>query len=146
MSFKNNYVRLLEQLLKHLKIAKLAYLRAADVANLTEDKRHFNQEARLRNHFFQKVLSQLQKENIGLEDLVIRNFNFDQLLISSISNHKPGVIENCIEADTHLIALYEKVIVLPIEGASFGDQLEKIKSAIAYCNDRLPAFHLINEH
>lgn len=146
MSIKNNYIGLLEQLLKHLKNAKLAYFRAADIANHTEDKRRYNQEARLRNHFFQTVLSQLQKENIGLEDLVIRNFNFDQLLISSLSNRKVGVIEKCIEADTHLTSLYQKVLSLPLADDSLKDQMGKIKSAIAHCNDRISTSHLINEH
>ena len=146
MSFKSNYIGLLEQLLKHLKNAKLAYLRAADVANHTEDKRRFNQEVRLRNHFFQTVLGQLQSENIGLDDLVIRNFNFDQLLISSISNRKVGVLEKCIEADSHLNTLYQKILALPTQEAFFRDQMEKIKAAIAHCHDRLQAFHLVKEH
>ena len=146
MSLKINYISLLEQLLMHLKNAKLVYLRAADVANHTEDKRRFNQEARLRNHFFQTVLSQLQRENIGLDDLVIRNFNFDQLLISSLNNRKSGVIEKCIEADSYLITLYQKVIALPIKDSVFTDQMEKINFAIAHCKDRLPVSHLVKEH
>jgi len=76
VSLKSTYIALLEQVLVHLKNAKLAYLRAADIANQTEDKRYYNQQALLRNRFFQTILSQLQRENITLDDLVIRNFNF----------------------------------------------------------------------
>ena len=131
MSVKNKYISVLEQLLIHLKNAKLEYLRAADVASQTEDKRYFNQQALLRNRFFHDVLSQLQNENINLEDLVVRNFNFDQLLISSIKGLKNSAYEKCLEADNHLKELYQKTMLLPIDSSLFEKQFERIESAIA---------------
>ena len=132
VSIKNKYISYLEQLLIHLKNAKLEYLRAADVASKTEDKRYFNQQALLRNRFFHEVLSQLQNENINLEDLILRDFNFDQLLISSIKGLKNSAYEKCLEADTHLKKLYQNIMLLPLEISIFEKQFESIGSAIAY--------------
>ena len=132
VSIKNKYISYLEQRLIHLKNAKLEYLRAADVASKTEDKRYFNQQALLRNRFFHEVLSQLQNENINLEDLILRDFNFDQLLISSIKGLKNSAYEKCLEADTHLKKLYQNIMLLPLEISIFEKQFESIGSAIAY--------------
>ena len=132
VSIKNKYISYLEQLLIHLKNAKLEYLRAADVASKTEDKRYFNQQALLRNRFFHEVLSQLQNENINLEDLILRDFKFDQLLISSIKGLKNSAYEKCLEADTHLKKLYQNIMLLPLEISIFEKQFERIGSAIAY--------------
>jgi len=143
VSVKSDYLGLLEQLLTHLKNAKLAYLRAADVANQTQDKRYFNQQALLRNRFFQITLGQLQNENMSLDDLVIRNFNFDQLLISSIDNRKATALEKCMEADSHLTVLLEKILALPLDGTPFEEQLQKIEGALANCNALLPSFQVV---
>tara|TARA_S200000501_G_scaffold377534_1_gene436290 strand:- start:2203 stop:2643 length:441 start_codon:yes stop_codon:yes gene_type:complete len=132
MSVKNKYISFLEQLLIHLKNAKLEYLRAGDVASRIEDKRYFNQQALLRNRFFHEVLSQLQNENINLKDLVVRNFNFDQLLISSIRGLKNSASEKCLEADSHLKELYQNIMLLPLDSSLFEKQFERIESAIAY--------------
>ena len=84
MSKSNNHIALMEKLLTHLKNTKLHYLKAADHANRSERKRFFNQQAMLRNRFFQEILSELQNLGIEFDDLIISRFNFDQLLISSI--------------------------------------------------------------
>jgi len=146
VSLKSTYIALLEQVLVHLKNAKLAYLRAADIANQTEDKRYYNQQALLRNRFFQTILSQLQRENITLDDLVIRNFNFDQLLISSLHKLKAGAIEKCLEADTHLQELYEKIVALPMEQDPFVGQLDTIQDAIDHSQSVLPTYQLTQKN
>ena len=44
MGKQNQYIAQLEKLLTHLKNAKLIYLKAADEANASEEKRFFNQD------------------------------------------------------------------------------------------------------
>ena len=57
MGKQNLYIAQLEKLLTHLKNGKLGYLKAADHANTSEEKRYFNQEALIRNRYFQEALS-----------------------------------------------------------------------------------------
>ena len=100
----------MEKLLTHLKNAKLEYLKAADHANHSERKRFFNQQAMLRNRFFQEILSELQNLGIEFDDLIISRFNFDQLLISSIDTLKLPAVEKCLEADKVLLEHYETLL------------------------------------
>ena len=72
-------VALLEKLLTRLKNTKLEYLKAADHANDPGKKRFFNQQAMLRNRFFQEILSELQNQGMNYDDLIISRLNFDQL-------------------------------------------------------------------
>jgi hypothetical protein len=88
MSKRNQHIATLEKLLTHLRNAKLEYLKAADRALVSEDKRYFNQQAMIRNRFFQEILSELQSPWTSYDDLVVSRFNFDQLLISSIDHLK----------------------------------------------------------
>ena len=93
MGKQNQYIAQLEKLLTHLKNAKLSYLKAADNANTSEEKRYFNQEALLRNRFFQEVLSEIQSLGMSYDDLVLGGFNFNQLLISSVNILKASALE-----------------------------------------------------
>ena len=144
--FKNKYISFLEQLLINLKNAKLEYLRAGDVASQIEDKRYFNQQALLRNRFFHEVLSQLQNENINLKDLVDSNFNFDQLLISSIKGLKNSAYEKCLETDTHLKGLYQKIMLLPLDSSLFEKQFKRIESAIAHHETLHTSFNFASDN
>jgi len=110
MSKSNNNLALMEKLLTHLKNAKLEYLKAADQANRSERKRFFNQQAMLRNRFFQEILSELQNLGIEFDDLIISRFNFDQLLISSIDTLKLSAVEKCLEADKVLLEYYKTLL------------------------------------
>ena len=110
MSKSNSNIALMEKLLTHLKNAKLEYLKAADHANHSERKRFFNQQAMLRNRFFQEILSELQNLGIEFDDLIISRFNFDQLLISSIDTLKLPAVEKCLEADKVLLEHYETLL------------------------------------
>ena len=110
MSKSNNNLALMEKLLTHLKNAKLEYLKAADQANRSERKRFFNQQAMLRNRFFQEILSELQNLGIEFDDLIINRFNFDQLLISSIDTLKLSAVEKCLEADKVLLEYYKTLL------------------------------------
>ena len=122
------------------------YLRAGDVASQIEDKRYFNQQALLRNRFFHEVLSQLQNENINLKDLVDSNFNFDQLLISSIKGLKNSAYEKCLETDTHLKGLYQNIMLLPLDSSLFEKQFERIESAIAHHETLHTSFNFASDN
>ena len=56
MGKQNLYIAQLEKLLTHLKNGKLGYLKAADHANTSEEKRYFNQEALLEIDIFKRLL------------------------------------------------------------------------------------------
>ena len=105
MSKKSQHIALMEKLLMHLKNAKLEYLKASDHVNYSEEKRFFNQQALIRNRFFQDVLSELQALGVTFDDLIISRFNFDQLLVSTIDTLKAIAVEKCLEADKVLFKL-----------------------------------------
>ena len=110
MGKQNQYIAQLEKLLTHLKNAKLSYLKAADEANASEEKRFLNQEALLRNRFFQEVLSEIQTLGMSYDDLVIGGFNFNQLLISSVDILKNSTLDKCLQSDSILLEIYSKII------------------------------------
>lgn len=119
MSKSNSNIALMEKLLTHLKNAKLEYLKAADHANHSEKKRFFNQQAMLRNRFFQEILSELQNLGIEFDDLIVSRFNFDQLLISSIDTLKLPAVEKCLEADKILLEFYKTLLEDSFEKEKF---------------------------
>ncbi|MEK9740360.1 MAG: hypothetical protein VW262_04165 [Flavobacteriaceae bacterium] len=132
MTKKNQYIGRLEGLLTHLKNTKLEYLKAADQLNNSEHKRHLNQQAILRNRFFQEILKELHRLGMTLDNLVISRFNFDQLLISSIDILQVSAIEKCIQSDAYLLEKYNEIQV-EFESVSEIDLFsacEKIKDAI----------------
>jgi len=112
MSKKSQHIALMEKLLMHLKNTKLEYLKASDHVNYSEEKRFFNQQALIRNRFFQDVLSELQALGVIFDDLIISRFNFDQLLVSTIDTLKATAVEKCLEADNVLYKLYKEFIDL----------------------------------
>ena len=112
MGKQNLYIAQLEKLLTHLKNGKLGYLKAADHANTSEEKRYFNQEALIRNRYFQEALSEIQNLGMSYDDLVVGGFNFNQLLISSIDTLKATALEKCIEADKMLVEIYQSILAL----------------------------------
>ncbi len=130
MSKSNSNIALMEKLLTHLKNAKLEYLKAADHANHSERKRFFNQQAMLRNRFFQEILSELQNLGIGFDDLIISRFKFDQLLISSIDTLKQSAVEKCLEADKVLLEYYKTLLEDSFENEKFNQHKSCIEVAL----------------
>tara|TARA_B100001057_G_scaffold101157_1_gene98245 strand:+ start:9 stop:287 length:279 start_codon:yes stop_codon:yes gene_type:complete len=88
MARRNRHIAIIEKVLTHLKYSKLAYLKASDNVNFSEEKRFFNKQALIRNQIFQQVLIELQMLDVNFDDLIISKFNFDQLLVSSIDTFK----------------------------------------------------------
>ena len=130
MGKQNQYIAQLEKLLTHLKNAKLIYLKAADEANASEEKRFFNQEALLRNRFFQEVLSEIQTLGMSYDDLVIGGFNFNQLLISSVDILKNSTLDKCLQSDSILLEIYSKIIPFTEDTSKFDRHVDGIKKAI----------------
>ncbi len=131
MSKRGQRIALMEKLLTHLKNSKLEYLKAADQANASEEKRFFNKQALLRNRFFQEVLSELQTLGLTYDDLIISRFNFDQLLISSIDTLKATALEKCLQADQMLIALYGEFFESLNENEKFLLHVETLETAVS---------------
>jgi len=129
MAKENLYIAKLEKLMLHLKNAKLSYLKASDQANSSEKKRFFNHQATERNRIFQDILSKLQTLDADFSIQSIRNFNFDQLIISSIKTLKASALQKCLEADKALIAIYNEIEALGIE-ENFAAHIAKIELAI----------------
>ena len=134
MGKQNQYIAQLEKLLTHLKNAKLTYLKAADEANASEEKRFFNQEALLRNRFFQEVLSEIQTLGMSYDDLVIGGFNFNQLLISSIDLLKKSALDKCAQSDKTLLEMYSKILPFMLDTSKFDRHIYGIKKAIDKSN------------
>ena len=134
MGKQNQYIAQLEKLLTHLKNAKLTYLKAADEANASEKKRYFNQEALLRNRFFQEVLTEIQTLGMSYDDLVIGGFNFNQLLISSIDLLKKSALDKCAQSDKTLLEIYSKILPFMLETSKFDRHIDGIKKAIDESN------------
>jgi|TARA_B110000285_G_scaffold235595_1_gene318441 hypothetical protein len=130
MGKQNQYIAQLEKLLTHLKNAKLSYLKAADNANTSEEKRYFNQEALLRNRFFQEVLSEIQSLGMSYDDLVLGGFNFNQLLISSVNILKASALEKCIHSDEILLEIYLKVTGFEIDTSKFDRHIQGIEKTL----------------
>jgi hypothetical protein len=128
MGKQNLYIAQLEKLLTHLKNGKLGYLKAADHANTSEEKRYFNQEALIRNRYFQEALSEIQNLGMSYDDLVVGGFNFNQLLISSIDTSKATALEKCIEADKMLVEIYQSILALNQE-TKFESNLNRLTQA-----------------
>lgn len=128
MGKQNLYIAQLEKLLTHLKNGKLGYLKAADHANTSEEKRYFNQEALIRNRYFQEALSEIQNLGMSYDDLVVGGFNFNQLLISSIDTLKATALKKCIEADKMLVEIYQSILALNQE-TKFESNLNRLTQA-----------------
>ena len=137
MGKQNQYIAQLEKLLTHLKNAKLIYLKAADEANASEKKRFFNQEALLRNRFFQEVLTEIQTLGMSYDDLVIGGFNFNQLLISSTDLLKKSALDKCAQSDKTLLEIYSKILPFMLDTSKFDRHIDGIKKAL---NERNSSF------
>lgn len=130
MSKKSQHIAMMEKLLTHLKNSKLEYLKAADHANASEEKRFFNKQALLRNRFFQEVFSELQTLGFTHDDLVISRFNFDQLLISSIDTLKATALEKCLQADKMLLELYAEFFEFQESKEKFLLHVDSLETAV----------------
>lgn len=98
------------EILQQLNVAKLEYMKAADLQLDAQKKRYLNQQGMLRNRFFQEVMAYLRSHDISTETFVLRNINFNQRMITALNGRANDQTNKCIEADNILLSNYEKLI------------------------------------
>lgn len=98
------------EILQQLNVAKLEYLKAADLQLDAQKKRYLNQQGMLRNRFFQELMAYLRSHDISTETFVLRNINFNQRMITALNGRANDQTNKCIEADNMLLSNYEKLI------------------------------------
>ena len=98
------------EILQQLNVAKLEYMKAADLQLDAQKKRYLNQQGILRNRFFQELIAYLRSHDISTETFVLRNINFNQRMITALNGRANDQTNKCIEADNMLLSNYEKLI------------------------------------
>lgn len=98
------------EILQQLNVAKLEYMKAADLQMDAQKKRYLNQQGMLRNRFFQELMAYLRSHDISTETFVLRNINFNQRMITALNGRANDQTNKCIEADNMLLSNYEKLI------------------------------------
>lgn len=98
------------EILQQLNVAKLEYMKAADLQLDAQKKRYLNQQGMLRNRFLQEVMAYLRSHDISTETFVLRNINFNQRMITALNGRANDQTDKCIEADNMLLSNYEKLI------------------------------------
>ena len=98
------------EILQQLNVAKLEYMKAADLQLDAQKKRYLNQQGMLRNRFFQELMAYLRSHDISTETYVLRNINFNQRMITALNGRANDQTNKCIEADNILLSNYEKLI------------------------------------
>lgn len=98
------------EILQQLNVAKLEYMKAADLQLDAQKKRYLNQQGMLRNRFFQELMAYLRSHDISTETFVLRNINFNQRMITALNGRANDQTNKCIEADNILLSNYEKLI------------------------------------
>jgi hypothetical protein len=98
------------EILQQLNVAKLEYMKAADLQLDAQKKRYLNQQGMLRNRFFQELIAYLRSHDISTETFVLRNINFNQRMITALNGRANDQTNKCIEADNMLLTNYEKLI------------------------------------
>ena len=98
------------EILQQLNVAKLEYMKAADLQLDAQKKRYLNQQGMLRNRFFQELIAYLRSQDISTETFVLRNINFNQRMITALNGRANDQTNKCIEADNMLLSNYEKLI------------------------------------
>ena len=98
------------EILQQLNVAKLEYMKAADLQLDAQKKRYLNQQGMLRNRFFQELMAYLRSHDISTETFVLRNINFNQRIITALNGRANDQTNKCIEADNMLLSNYEKLI------------------------------------
>ena len=98
------------EILQQLNVAKLEYMKAADLQLDAQKKRYLNQQGMLRNRFFQELMAYLRSHDIFTETFVLRNINFNQRMITALNGRANDQTNKCIEADNMLLSNYEKLI------------------------------------
>ena len=68
--------------------------------------------------------------NVEVENLVINQLNFDQIVISSIGKTKHNHLSKCVEYDRKLISLYEEALEIQPENDTLKDQRDKISKVV----------------
>jgi hypothetical protein len=98
------------QILQQLNVAKLDYLKAADLQLDSEKKRFLNQQGLLRNRFFQELMSFLRSHDIATDNFMLRNTDFNQRIITTLNGKANDQILKCAEADRSLMEAYHELI------------------------------------
>lgn len=98
------------EILQQLNVAKLEYMKAADLQLDAQKKRYLNQQGMLRNRFSQELMAYLRSHDISTETFVLRNINFNQRMITALNGRANDQTNKCIEADNMLLSNYEKLI------------------------------------
>ncbi len=98
------------EILQQLNVAKLEYMKAADLQLDAQKKRYLNQQGMLRNRFFQELMAYFRSHDISTETFVLRNINFNQRMITALNGRANDQTNKCIEADNMLLSNYEKLI------------------------------------
>ena len=98
------------EILQQLNVAKLEYMKAADLQLDAQKKRYLNQQGMLRNRFFQELMAYLRSHDISTETFVLRNINFNQRMITALNGRATDQTNKCIEADNMLLSNFEKLI------------------------------------
>ena len=127
---QSTFIVKLEKILTQLKNSKLEYLKASDKYDLPEYKRFFNMQSTQRNRFSQDITKLLRSMNVEVENLVINQLNFDQIVISSIGKTKHNHLSKCVEYDRKLISLYEEALEIQPENDTLKDQRDKISKVV----------------
>ena len=103
-------VAIIFKILQQLNVAKLEYMKAADLQLDAQKKRYLNQQGMLRNRFFQELMAFLRSHDISTETFLLRNINFNQSMITALNGRAIDQTNKCIEADNVLLLSYEKLI------------------------------------
>ena len=98
------------EILQQLNVAKLEFMKAADLQLDAQKKRYLNQQGMLRNRFFQELMAYLRSHDISTETFVLQNINFNQRMITALNGRANDQTNKCIEADNMLLSNYEKLI------------------------------------
>lgn len=131
MSTHTRFIAKLEKILNLLKNSKLEYLKASEAANLTDDKRFFNQQSTLRNRFFQDITSLLRRRNVEVENLQIHRLNFEQMVTSTLIKNNISHVQRAMDCDGKLLELYDEAMVLAPDVENLKFHQEKIAAALA---------------
>ena len=131
MSTHTRFIAKLEKILNLLKNSKLEYLKASEAANLTDDKRFFNQQSTLRNRFFQDITSLLRRRNVEVENLQIHRLNFERMATSTLIKNNISHIQRAMDCDGKLLELYDEAMVLAPDVENLKFHQETIAAALA---------------
>ena len=129
MKSKKN-VAVLAKVISHLNLTKLEFLKAADLQSDAETTRFFNQQARLRNHFSQELLTLLGSLDINTEQIVLKRIDFNQRIITPVDGKSTVHIHRCLDLDQELLEFYNQLLTVDSENALLCRQAQQLHDAV----------------